>query len=109
MQELEDVYSHNTIDVSLHELNVMTREASQRSQDFGLSLSFVLQHTVDDDGLVPVIKVKKKGMKKFTMWTLDTFKHWLNVLRDQEQVLQQLTSVCVWWFTEWVCVCCRKM
>lgn len=112
LQELESVLNETTADlesalkiqistdtikaggISLHEMQVLVREATERCREVGINYEFNQQQTIIDKNLKPVIRVRDKDRKRETLWEPMRFLDWVHQLRDYdiENSLKELQS-----------------
>ncbi|XP_046398393.1 kinesin-like protein KIF14 [Ischnura elegans] len=72
--------------VSLHEMQLMVKEASGLCRDHNLAYEFQYVQVLNSDGLLePKVKVCDLDEKVFTFWHTDHFIQVLNSLRDHEE------------------------
>ncbi|XP_031778626.1 kinesin-like protein KIF14 isoform X2 [Nasonia vitripennis] len=102
LQELEEILNGTTADaetaltvktsidamktggVSLHEIQLLVREATERCRDVGVNYEFHQQQIVVDKGLQPVIRVRDKDNMVESLWQPLRFLDWIHRLRDHE-------------------------
>ncbi|KAK2578701.1 hypothetical protein KPH14_011668 [Odynerus spinipes] len=102
LQELESILNETTADlesalkiqisrdtikaggISLHEMQVLVREATERCKEVGINYEFNQQQTIIDKNLRPVIRVRDKDRKKETLWEPMHFLDWVHQLRDYD-------------------------
>ncbi|XP_015184259.1 PREDICTED: kinesin-like protein KIF14 [Polistes dominula] len=80
--------------ISLHEMQILVREATERCREVGINYEFNQQQTLIDKNLRPVIRVRDKDCKKETLWEPMRFLDWVHQLRDYdiENSLKELTN-----------------
>ncbi|KAJ8680905.1 hypothetical protein QAD02_016692 [Eretmocerus hayati] len=102
LQELQEILNETTTDaetaltiktskdamktggVSLHEIQLLVREATARCRDVGVNYEFHQQQIVVDKGLQPVIRVRDRDNMVETLWQPYRFLEWIHKLRDHE-------------------------
>ncbi|XP_011493839.1 PREDICTED: kinesin-like protein KIF14 [Ceratosolen solmsi marchali] len=102
LQELEEILNETTADVqtaltvktsidamktggvSLHEIQLLVREATGRCREVGVNYEFHQQQIVVDKGLQPVIRVRDKDNMVESLWQPIRFLDWIHQLRDHE-------------------------
>ncbi|XP_014613284.1 PREDICTED: kinesin-like protein KIF14 [Polistes canadensis] len=70
--------------ISLHEMQIFVREATERCREVGINYEFNQQQTLIDKNLRPVIRVRDKDRKKETLWEPMRFLDWVHQLRDYD-------------------------
>ncbi|XP_012280682.1 kinesin-like protein KIF14 [Orussus abietinus] len=68
--------------VSLHEMLLLVREATERCREVGINYEFYQQTTIVDKELQRVIRVRDKDRKVETLWQPMRFLDWVHRLRD---------------------------
>uniref|UniRef100_A0ABD2W0C7 Kinesin motor domain-containing protein n=1 Tax=Trichogramma kaykai TaxID=54128 RepID=A0ABD2W0C7_9HYME len=102
LQELEEILNGTTANVhtalsiktsmeamktggiSLHEIQLLVREATQTCREVGVNYEFHQQQIVVDKGLEPVIRVRDKDNMVESLWKPMRFLDWMHRLRDHE-------------------------
>ncbi|KAF7384613.1 hypothetical protein HZH68_014225 [Vespula germanica] len=102
LQELESILNETTADfesalkiktsaetikaggISLHEMQILVREATERCREVGINYEFNQQQTLIDKNLKPVIRVRDKDRKRETLWEPMRFLDWVHQLRDYD-------------------------
>ncbi|XP_058804738.1 kinesin-like protein KIF14 isoform X2 [Phymastichus coffea] len=102
LKELEEILNETTADVetalsvqtsieamkvggvSLHEIQLLVREATERCRDVGVNYEFHQQQIVKDKYLQPVIRVRDKDNMLESFWEPMHFLDWIHRLRDHE-------------------------
>ncbi|XP_035740888.1 kinesin-like protein KIF14 isoform X2 [Vespa mandarinia] len=102
LQELESILNETTADfesalkiktsaetikaggISLHEMQILVREATERCREVGINYEFNQQQTLIDKNLRPVIRVRDKDHKRETLWEPMRFLDWVHQLRDYD-------------------------
>ncbi|KAG5307830.1 KIF14 protein, partial [Pseudoatta argentina] len=112
LQELESILSEKTADIenvlktklngeaitaggiSLHEMQILVKEATQRCQEAGYLYEFEQQQTVVEKNLQSVIRVRDRTNSMETLWQATDFLDWVYRLRnnDIEDSIKELQS-----------------
>ncbi|XP_011156541.2 kinesin-like protein KIF14 isoform X2 [Solenopsis invicta] len=118
LQELESILNEKTADIehvlktklngetitaggiSLHEMQILVKEATQRCQDAGFQYEFHQQQTVVDKNLQSVIHIRDKINSLETLWQPTNFLDWIYRLRncDIEDLIKELRRKGKWEF-----------
>ncbi|XP_066582753.1 kinesin-like protein KIF14 isoform X3 [Prorops nasuta] len=113
LQELESILNEKTADVeialktnitkdsiyaggvSLHEMQMLVREATERCREFGLKYEFNQQQIVVDKKLKPCIRVRDRDCMMEIFWEPMRFINWVHKLRDYdiEDSIKELRDV----------------
>ncbi|XP_011304411.1 kinesin-like protein KIF14 [Fopius arisanus] len=79
---------HDTRDrITLHEMQLLVREAKERSRDIGLNYEFVQQKLITDNGLRSMIRVRDKLKRLESFWEPLQFLEWMEHLRENDENL----------------------
>ncbi|XP_076247461.1 kinesin family member nebbish [Calliopsis andreniformis] len=102
LQELESILNEKTADaefalkmtaskeaineggISLHEMQILVREATERCREVGLNYEFDQQQIIVNKSLKPVIRIRNKDSMKETLWQPMKFLDWVHRLRDYD-------------------------
>ncbi|KAF7996954.1 hypothetical protein HCN44_002600 [Aphidius gifuensis] len=68
--------------ITLHEMQLLVREATERCRDIGLNYEFLQQRQVVDKELVPIIRIRDKDKMQEIFWKPMYFLDWIHRLRD---------------------------
>ncbi|KAL6267376.1 hypothetical protein P5V15_000451 [Pogonomyrmex californicus] len=117
LQELENILNEKTADIenvlktkfnedvitaggiSLHEMQILVKEATQRCKEAGFNYEFDQQQTVLKKKLRPVIRIRNKKLIMETLWQPMDFIDWIYRLRncDIEDSIKELQNFdCDW-------------
>ncbi|CAK9802310.1 Kinesin-like protein KIF14 [Anthophora quadrimaculata] len=102
LQELENILNEQTADaefalkmkaskdaisdggISLHEMQLLVKEATERCREVGINYEFDQQQVVVNKTLRPVIRIRNKDSMKETLWQPMRFLDWVHRLRDYD-------------------------
>ncbi|XP_076632503.1 kinesin family member nebbish isoform X2 [Colletes latitarsis] len=102
LQELENILTEKTADaefalkmkasteaiseggISLHEMQLLVREATERCREVGINYEFDQQQIIVNKSLKPVIRIRNKDCMKETLWQPMRFLDWVHHLRDYD-------------------------
>ncbi|XP_033325976.2 kinesin family member nebbish [Megalopta genalis] len=102
LEELENILSEKTADaeyalkmtasteaingggITLHEMQLLVREATERCKEVGLNYEFDQQQVIVNKSLRPVIRIRNKDCMKETLWEPMKFLDWVHRLRDYD-------------------------
>ncbi|KAG7199238.1 hypothetical protein KM043_018107 [Ampulex compressa] len=102
LQELENILSEKTADVeialkmkasrdvmnaggiSLHELQLLVKEATERCREFAINYEFDQQQIVVEKSLQSVVRIRDRDRMMETLWEPLYFLDWLRRLRDYD-------------------------
>lgn len=117
LQELESILNERTANVefalkmkaseeaisdggiSLHEMQILVREATERCKEVGINYDFDQQQTIVNKSLKPVIRIRNKDSMKETFWQPMRFLDWVHHLRDydiEDSIKELCTSEETW-------------
>ncbi|XP_031365434.1 kinesin-like protein KIF14 isoform X2 [Apis dorsata] len=117
LQELESILNERTANVefalkmkaseeaisdggiSLHEMQILVREATERCKEVGINYDFDQQQTIVNKSLKPVIRIRNKDSMKETFWQPMRFLDWVHHLRDydiEDSIKELYTSEETW-------------
>ncbi|KAK6618956.1 hypothetical protein RUM44_003337 [Polyplax serrata] len=82
---LDFVSDENSEAISLHEMQVLVKEATQRCREYDINYEFHQQQIFGANGLKPVVKVVDKSKFLFSLWKPQKFIKLINLLRESEQ------------------------
>ncbi|XP_015604059.1 kinesin-like protein KIF14 isoform X2 [Cephus cinctus] len=87
--------------VTLHEMQLLVREATERCRDVGINYEFNQQQVLTEKGLQPAIRIRDKDHNQETLWKPMRFLDWVHRLRefDVEDSLKVLRDVEDQWVT----------
>ncbi|XP_076685162.1 kinesin family member nebbish isoform X2 [Andrena cerasifolii] len=102
LQELESILNEKTADaefalkmktsagaildggISLHEMQILVREATERCREVGINYEFDQQQVIVNKSLKPVIRIRDRDCMKETLWQPMRFLDWVHRLRDYD-------------------------
>ncbi|XP_057325623.1 kinesin-like protein KIF14 [Microplitis mediator] len=110
LQELEKILNEATADaeialtiaasneviaeggITLHEMQLLVREATQRCRDIGINYEFSQSRVISEKGLQPVIRIRDRDRMLETLWQPENFLDWVRRLRDfdNEDTIKEL-------------------
>ncbi|RLU15621.1 hypothetical protein DMN91_011374 [Ooceraea biroi] len=113
LQELENILNEKTADVesalkskltektittggiSLHEMQILVKEATQRCKEAGFHYEFDQQQIIVKKNLQPVIRIRDKTCTMETLWQPMDFLDWMDRLRngDVEEAVKELRDI----------------
>ncbi|XP_011882553.1 PREDICTED: kinesin-like protein KIF14 isoform X2 [Vollenhovia emeryi] len=86
--------------VSLHEMQILVKEATQRCKEAGYDFEFDQQQTVVENNLQPVIRVRDKTIAMETLWQATDFLNWIYGLRSCDTIKDSMKELrhfnCKW-------------
>ncbi|KAF3421228.1 hypothetical protein E2986_06557 [Frieseomelitta varia] len=111
LQELESILNERTADaefalkmkasveaisdggISLHETQILVREATERCREVGINYEFDQQQIIINKSLKPVIRIRNRDSMKETFWQPIRFLDWVHRLRDYD-IEDSLKELC---------------
>ncbi|CAL7943252.1 unnamed protein product [Xylocopa violacea] len=117
LQELESILNEKTADaefalkmkasaeaisyggISLHEMQILVKEATQRCREVGLNYEFDQQQVIVNKSLKPVIRIRNRDSMKEILWKPMRFLDWVHRLRDydiEDSIKELCTSEETW-------------
>ncbi|KZC09567.1 PREDICTED: kinesin-like protein KIF14 [Dufourea novaeangliae] len=102
LEELENILSEKTADaefalkmkasteaingggITLHEMQLLVREATERCREVGINYEFDQQQMILNKSLKPVIRIRNRDSMKETIWQPMRFLDWVHGLRDYD-------------------------
>ncbi|XP_076281129.1 kinesin family member nebbish isoform X2 [Lasioglossum baleicum] len=70
--------------ITLHEMQLFVREATERCKEVGLNYEFDQQQVIVNKSLKPVIRIRNRDCMKETLWQPIRFLDWVHRLRDYD-------------------------
>ncbi|XP_015113869.1 kinesin-like protein KIF14 isoform X2 [Diachasma alloeum] len=70
--------------ITLHEMQLLVREAKERCREIGLNYEFLQQKVITDNGLRSMIRVRDRMRKLEAFWEPLYFLDWVQRLRDND-------------------------
>ncbi|XP_063973187.1 kinesin-like protein KIF14 [Diachasmimorpha longicaudata] len=83
--------------ITLHEMQLLVREAKERCRDIGLHYEFLQQKVITDNGLRSMIRVRDRDRKQEAFWEPMYFLDWVHRLRDGESTKKDLIDSTEHW------------
>ncbi|XP_044595120.1 kinesin-like protein KIF14 isoform X2 [Cotesia glomerata] len=80
--------------ITLHEMQLLVREATQRCRDIGINYEFAQSRVISEKGLQPVIRIRDRDRMLETVWQPENFLDWVRRLRDfdNEDTIKELVD-----------------
>ncbi|XP_003706952.2 kinesin family member nebbish isoform X1 [Megachile rotundata] len=85
--------------ISLHEIQLLVKEATERCREVGLNYEFDQQQIIENKSLKSVIRIRNRDCMKETFWEPMRFLEWVHRLRDydiEDSIKELYTSEEVW-------------
>ncbi|OAD61345.1 Kinesin-like protein KIF14 [Eufriesea mexicana] len=85
--------------ISLHEMQILVKEATERCKEIGINYEFDQQQIIINKNLEPVIRIRNKDDMKETFWQPMRFLDWVHRLRDydiEDSMKELSTSDGIW-------------
>ena len=70
--------------ISLHETQLLVKEATERCREVGFNYEFDQQQIIVNKSLKPVIRIRNRDCMKETLWEPMRFLEWIHRLRDYD-------------------------
>ncbi|XP_034190007.2 kinesin family member nebbish isoform X3 [Osmia lignaria lignaria] len=70
--------------ISLHETQLLVKEATERCREVGFNYEFDQQQIIVNKSLKPVIRIRNRDCMKETLWEPMRFLEWIHHLRDYD-------------------------
>ncbi|XP_053978257.1 kinesin-like protein KIF14 isoform X1 [Hylaeus volcanicus] len=118
LQELESILTEETADaefalkmkastdaindggITLHEMQLLVREATERCREVGINYEFDQQQVIVNKSLRPVIRIRNKDSMKETLLQPMRFLSWVHRLRDYD-IEDSIKELCTASDTTW--------
>ncbi|XP_024876232.1 kinesin-like protein KIF14 [Temnothorax curvispinosus] len=79
--------------ISLHEMQILVKEATQRCKEAGFDFEFDQQQTVVENNLQPVIRVRDKTIAMETLLPATDFLNWIYRLRNCDDIQDSMKEL----------------
>ncbi|XP_050475885.1 kinesin-like protein KIF14 isoform X1 [Bombus huntii] len=85
--------------ISLHEMQILVKEATERCREVGLNYEFDQQQIIVNKSLKPVVRIRNRDSMRETFWQPMRFLDWVHRLRDydiEDSIKELCTSEETW-------------
>ncbi|KAL0121744.1 hypothetical protein PUN28_006901 [Cardiocondyla obscurior] len=109
LQELESILNEKAADIenalktngemitaggiSLHEMQILVKEATQRCKEAGCDYEFDQQQTIVENNLQPVIRIRDKTNSMETLWKATDFLNWIYRLKNGDDIKESVKEL----------------